>query len=232
MEASSDASENPQLHLNPERLAMNRPLLIRSLLTCLIAALASVPALADIAHGFDTDAQGWSVVNGGALIYKAAGGNPGGYLEITDTTGDDFLLLAPATWLGDGSAYLNGTFSFDAKNVNGDSPDWGPFGTVTISGPGGSVSLDIAADNQPGNDGQWHHYSSTLSTALWGASLPAVLANVTEITLKGEFHAGVTEVLGVDSIVVSQVPEPASAALMMIGMLGVVGVLRHGSRSN
>ena len=180
---------------------------------------------AGFAHGFAADAQGWTASNGGALVYQASGGNAGGFLQVTDVSSDDFLLVAPAAVLGNWSALLGGTLSFDAKNVNGDSPDWAPFGEVTLSGPGGTVMLDIAAPNQPPNDGQWHHYSVQLSVANFGAQLPSVLAQVNSVTLKGEFHAGVTEVVGFDniSVSVSAVPEPSQALLLGLGLAGLTG---------
>jgi hypothetical protein len=191
----------------------------RSLATPLIAAALSLATSAVLAAGFNTDAEGWTTSNGGAQVWMASGGNGGGWLQVTDITDDDFLLNAPAAWLGNWSAYAGGTLSFDARNVNGDIPDWSPFGEVIITGNGGSLSFDMAAAGSPPADGQWHHYSFVLPSS-------AVLSNVTSLTLKGEFHAGVTEVVGIDNIQVSAVPEPGAAALLL-GGLGLLALRRR-----
>jgi len=193
----------------------------RSLLAALIAAALPLAASTALAAGFDVDAEGWTTTNGGDQVWVASGGNGGGWLQVTDSSNDDFLLNAPAAWLGNWSAFAGGTLSFDAKNVNGDAPDWEPFGEVVITSGANTITFDLVAAGNPPADGQWHHYSVSLS------SVPAaVLANVTSLTIKGEFHAGVTEVVGLDNIEVSAVPEPAQAALLL-GGLGLLAALRR-----
>jgi hypothetical protein len=188
-------------------------------LASLVAAMLGFAASAALAAGFNTDAEGWTTSNGGAQVWVASGGNGGGWLQITDISNDDFLLNAPAAWLGNWSAFAGGTLSFDARNINGDIPDWAPFGEVIITGTGGSLVFDMAAAGSPPADGQWHHYSIVLPSS-------AMLGNVTSLTIKGEFHAGVTEVVGFDNIQVSAVPEPAEAALLL-GGLGLLALLRR-----
>ena len=179
--------------------------------TVLAAALCTVWSLSasaapKVRFDFDTDAQGWVAQSGGALVHQSGDPRHGGYLEITDITDEDFVVVPPATALGDWSGYLDGTLQFLARNANGDLPDWPLFGQVTFSNGDQSLMLDIVPDNQPPADGKWHRYSTLLSTAVWGVDLPAVLANVTNLTIKLEFHAGVTEVVDFDAFKVRRAP--------------------------
>jgi hypothetical protein len=191
----------------------------RPLLASFVAATLTLAVSSALAAGFNTDAEGWTTTNGGAQVWMPTGGNGGGWLQVTDISNDDFLLNAPAAWLGNWSTYAGGTLSFDARNVNGDVPDWSPFGEVIIWGPGGPLVFDMAAPGNPPADGQWHHYSFVLPAS-------PVLANVVGLTIKGEFHAGVTEVVGFDNIQVTPVPEPAEAALLL-GGLGLLALQRR-----
>lgn len=189
------------------------------LLTLAALALATAGAQANQSYTFDTDAQGVTVTDGGAATWVA-----GGYLSIQDVSDADMLLHLPTSALGNWSSYLGGSFSFDARNLNNDTPDWAPFGELTLIGSAGSVVLDIVAANQPPADGSWHSYSVALDPASWGGNLAAVLANVTDVTLKVEFHAGVTETVAIDNITVTAVPEPQSAWTMGAGLAALWAV--------
>ena len=200
--------------------------------TAVAFALPAAPALANLSYGFDVDAQSWTVFDGGALVHQASGGNPGGFLQITDTTFGDFRLRLPAVALGNWSNYLGGSLSFDAKNLSNDAPDYPPFGQISLTGGGQTVQADaVTALLQPPTDGAWHHYTLTFNNATFGAALPGVLAGLTELTLKAEFHDssdGRFEVVGIDNIqVASAVPEPATWFMLLAGVLTVGRLQRY-----
>ena len=166
--------------------------------------LIALPAAAKLRFDFSTDAQGWQVEAGGRAIHKTDAGKHGGYLRVTDETFEDMLMVAPPEALGDWRDYLGGTVSFAARNRNHESPDWSPFGELTLHGAGLSVMLDIAPEGAPPADGEWHRYSVRLDPALWGSDLTTVLANLTRLTLKIESHAGVSEKVDFDEFVVKK----------------------------
>lgn len=192
----------------------------------LALSMAACAAQADLLYTFDNDAQGFSLTAGGALSHQTDGVN--GFLQATDQDLSDMLLSVP---LGgaqvDWSAYLGGTLSFDARILNGTPPSWAGFGVVTLNSAAGSLSLDIVPATDPTQN--WKTYSTTLDTATWGASLPSVLASLQSVTINLESGDGPIEVVGIDNVRVSAVPEPDSAALMLAGvaMVGAAGLRRR-----
>lgn len=206
---------------------MNVPLLATSTL----AALLALPAHADLTFNFDAGVQGWQVREGGALVHRSSGGAPGGYLEFTDLDSRDMLaVLQPGG--ADWSAYLGGVISFDARILSANAPDWSGFGEVSLAGPGGTLVVDLVPAGRPLADGSWQHFSVPL--AAFGAGLPAVLANVQTFSIKTEYSVSTVgvpasfEVLGLDNVAISAVPEPAAWALLLAGGLLLPAWRRRG----
>ena len=204
--------------------------LLAGMLSLSAHALAIVPIFN---FTFDSNAQGWTVFDGGNMTWQGAGGNGGGHLQISDLNDGDFQLDAPSTALGNLSFYFGGSLSFDARNIDGATPDWAGFGQITITGANGTGTLivDTIPLGQPGIGAGWQRYSVPLTTAIWGASLPTVLANVAKLSIEAEFHAGQPELVGVDNISITAVPEPADWVLMLAGLGVVAAFTRHRARA-
>jgi hypothetical protein len=202
-------------------------------ITCLAAVtfILMCSGRADIVSHFDSDSEGWTAT-GAVLSYVATGGNPSGFLSLADQL-TALTVYAPAAYTGDLSTYLGGTLSFDAKNLNGTPPNLVPnvFGTVTISGPGGTASNILGVVGDPPADGLWHPYSALLNPALWSGNLAGALGNVTELSVILESNNIPIEIIGFDNFAVIAVPEPSSVALGIIGAVSAFGACRRRTRN-
>jgi hypothetical protein len=233
---------------------------------------------------FDTGLEGWTAVgidvsyqflppyltgiaitnNAGDMVHAGADGNPGGYAQLTDTIVEpSSLASAPAAYLGDLTAYIGGTFSFDhrlfTEGANVAMPH-APYSLVLYSGA--PVNLDGLIWTAPAPMGptDWIHFDITLDTndltpiadvslSVLDPTLPDVtprslglggsmtfeeiMADVDGILVAFELvdnqGAQMTELAGLDNVRMVPVPEPASAAMLALGLLGLT--LRARARS-
>jgi hypothetical protein len=197
--------------------------LLAGMITLLWTSAVSLPASAvTLESTFDAGLEGWTGSTGGDLAFVSTGGNPGGFLQQTDTDLSDMFVMAPASFLGDKSAFLNGTLSFDARQVGGDAEKYAAFGFVTLFNGGNAISADIAGANAPSND--WTTFSVNLNAAGFETTpeaVAAVLSNVTMIMITLESQIGVAETTGMDNFRMVSVPEPATLAIAGLGLCGV-----------
>ena len=183
-------------------------------------ALAVTAAHADVRLTFDAGTEGVTAFDGGSISHDA-----GGFLVMADTTGGDMRAVLPPALLAGAAGWLGGRLSFEAINLSGDSANWSPFGEVTLSGGGQTLTVDLAAPGQPGAG--WTTYAADLTPAVWGPSLPAVLTALDGVTIKLEFHDGIVETAGLDNVSITAVPEPGAGWLLLAGLLALAGAARR-----
>ncbi len=191
-------------------------------------ALASASATG-VSVDFNNGPQGFFISGDGLLAHVVSAGN--GYLSVTDTNGNtDVYLNAPLAVGGeDWSSYLGGTLSFDAIMLNGITPSWAGFGTVTFTSTTGQTAYaDIAPDvggviTEPRT--AWKTFSATLSNTVFNqgsAPLSAVLSSLAGVSFSMEAGSGPVEVVGFDNFnVTAAVPEPES---WLLGAMGLVAL--------
>jgi alkaline phosphatase D len=84
----------------------------------IVGLAAASTASAAITSTFDIDSDGWSAIGDSAapVQWVAAGGNPGGHIEILDAVlGGVTYFQAPAKFLGNKSAALGTALTFDLR---------------------------------------------------------------------------------------------------------------------
>jgi hypothetical protein len=117
----------------------------------LVASAAGYMGLSTIQAGtvasstFDTGLDGWTSNTPAQIAFQASGGNPGGYIQFVDETGDSTVIDAPSAFLGNYLAEGISSISFD-DNIFAETgvSSVAPY-EIDLSGPGGSASYFGAA---------------------------------------------------------------------------------------
>ena len=184
--------------------------------TAVAFALSIAQASADtISSTFDTGAEGWSALDQTGHDYTASwqstGGNPGGFLQGTETNpaGGSGYFIAPSKFLGNLSAFAGGTLTYDIKVIQGS--DY--FSDVDVIISNGLNSASWTSNINPVSDG-WVTFQVQLNQRNFGSNLASILSNVTEFQIRGEFING-PEVEGLDNVLLSTpavVPGPIAGA--------------------
>jgi hypothetical protein len=201
------------------------------LLGAALSALGSVAAAVPVVTStFDSGTESWLAVNGAVNFHwVATGGQSGGFVRGLDAgEGAVWLFNAPSAYLGDLSAFYGGNLSFYLRQFTTPQPFVTPLPDVKIIGNGMSIVIDAGAD--PNNS--WTLYSVDLAPGAWhldtldgalasAADIQAVLSEVMSFRLRAEYSSN-RDSDGLDTVVLSAIPEPETCALMLAG-LGVVG---------
>ena len=188
-----------------------------------------------ITNSFDADAQGWTGNPGqGALTWVAAGGNPGGHIQISDIgigtiNGFGSGALAGLSFLGDLTAFDGGILSLDMATFAGGGGTFPSFGNLRIQGGGLVATNDIAASAPAGG---WQNHSTGFDAANWGVSAldwATILSDVTLFGFPTDAFNGV-DTIGIDNVTLSAInPVPVPAAVWLFGtaLIGFVGMSRR-----
>ncbi len=183
-------------------------------------AITSVPVNGAILvqSTFDTDADGWTVTGDATgPNWQASGGNPGGYIQATDT-GQGLVSYwnAPAKFLGNQSAANR--LSFDLWQT----PTTNQFNSPDVILIGGGITLQLNI-NHPSNT--WTSYPVALTPAAgwWNqtanapatqANIQTVLSSLTSLQIRAEY-SGDLDTDGLDNVILSSVSStPTSVPTM------------------
>jgi len=186
------------------------------LLSFITAAFA---VSAQITSTFDTDADGWTFLNGATPLtvnHNGTNGNPGGYVAVnySSNTGSNQYWVAPAKFLGSQvlrSMEMNLRFDLQQSQAGTNS---NANGDVRIESS--SIRLVYSLPVKPAVAPGWSSYSLKLDeTQGWrlnnttGAfatrtQIIAVLSNITAIEIRGTYATNATYSSGIDNVVLEQ----------------------------
>lgn len=138
------------------------------------------------------------------LEWKESGGQSGGYLSRTDTTGEAFFFEAPSSYTGDLSDYKGGRVTFYLQSTH---DNWDSDNVFVLVGGNGDVIVSTLST--PGED--WTEYTVELTAdnflydykdgdPVSEADFDAVLQDVAAFRISGEWGAQVEETVGFDTV--------------------------------
>jgi hypothetical protein len=229
------ALENPAARFI--RMLRARILLI---LACLFSALSLRAQV--VLSNFNTNDEGWLAYAGGdpttSLSYSSAGGVGGtGAVVLNEpANGQNDYFLAPGTFLGNMSAYYNGTLSFALKLDN----SWGGAEAAMVILTGASMSigfLPASTANYPittaftvytvnlNTTTAWVHTdASDMTTGATATALEiqSILGNLTSVRILGDWSNSPDHDL-LDNVTLAAIPEPS--ALEFASLTGLAGGL-------
>lgn len=195
-------------------------------------ALTSPFASASIFSDFSTGNEGWSAVNVAptnlAVLESHAAGWSAGHLfesESSFTHPGLFVLSAPSAYLGDLSSYYGAVAMFTLSDTQADATI---YPSLLLRGNG--IALGYVGTQKPNVSGTdfvvplfetgWITLAGVPATP---AQMQSVLSNVDVFAINADWTLGGTDVVTLDNVaVLSPVPEPATWAVLGLGLAGVI----------
>ncbi len=220
---------------------MKKNLTVVTIAAALLMLAANAQAGNIIKSTFDTDNEGWQVVdikNPSGYVATpvvdftyVADYNAGVIYKADPTPTDSYFFSAASKFLGNQSAMFGGTLSYDEWNYDDGVLDTG----VILAGNGHS----IYRTNMSGPHGAMTHYNlgltanpdwhldSPTGTIATNSDIQSILSNLSGMYILGDWVYG-TDTAALDNVAMSApVPEPATMALLGVGSLLL---LRHRRR--
>lgn len=143
--------------------------------------------------GFDAGNDGWRVSEGGIGSYSATGGNPGGYIVGIDSAYGVWYFVASESFVHETRKYYDRTLKFDLIQSATDSQ----VNASDVILTDGTTTLTFNTSHYPNTT--WTPYSVKLdelsgwkkgNAKATKADMQSVLANLTNLRIRGEFKAG------------------------------------------
>jgi predicted ribosomally synthesized peptide with SipW-like signal peptide len=154
---------------------------------------------------FEEGEEGWTLIGDSTTVEAQiveSGGNPGAYLEATDqVAGGVWYWNAPASFLGDQSAFAGGRLAYDLQQA----PRSSQFVADDIVLEGAGTTLVYRYDSPadyPAESPAWSEYDIALdASAGWTVGtnagpaatpteIASVLGDLTSLRIRGEFRSG------------------------------------------
>jgi hypothetical protein len=186
--------------------------------------VAAAATAAGLFSSFDSSDEGWYVTTNDMSVppltpqaptHNTAGGNPGGYISVTDQvdesapgSGRYWFLNSPASWGGNRSSSVGGHLSFDLI-VSGtasrgpqasfvDTADNFLFRALAAPAAGTWTHYDVALT--PASGWSFFDRSSGQTRAASAADIRGVLASLSRVSILGDIQFGTGDVTGFDNI--------------------------------
>ncbi len=199
-------------------------------LIVLFLIITNSSAFGNITSTFDTDLDGWGQVPGEttSISFVSTGGNPGGYIQNSDTGPTAGNIVAPDKFLGNWSVIEDfGELKWDFnmfRQGNGTPVDLRAY----ISGPGGDA---VFFSGVYASSNTWITITAPIQESKWtmtSGNWDNLLLNVTEMRLLIEnvTTISVFEITGIDNVSLTTIPAPGALLLGLFGS-GIVSFCRR-----
>jgi hypothetical protein len=214
---------------------MRKHVVVALSMSLVVALVNPIIKAASVSSTFDSGTQGWmvadiysppianppQVVTYYTPVYNASGGNPGGFISMTDPSGNWFFFDAPAPFLGNQSSAFGGSLSYDMRVSASDGV---PSAAVMLVGPGTTLYYTT-----PSPTNVFSTFTIPLAPLGWRTNdwatgpqptdlqMQQVLGNLTALRISGDWLTGV-ETASLDNVVLSSGPTtiPAPGALLLV----------------